>query len=87
MKTGRSLLTLFVGGKRNLLKVHQNYADQSVGPQKNVSKIKEVIDKDARYMVGDLERMVGSLSKEQLILQKTLNVREMSARKKKQQAE
>lgn len=49
--------------------------------KENVAKVKEIIEKDARYTVRDIARMVGiSLSSVQFILKKTLNVRKISAR-------
>ena len=61
-------------------------APKSVGPKSAshkeiVSKIKEIIEGDARFTVRDIARKVGiSLSTVHLILKKHLNVRKISAR-------
>ena len=54
-----------------------NYA----APKEIVSKIKEIIEGDARYTVCGIERKVGiSLSKVQIILKKRFKVRKIFAR-------
>ena len=78
-------MTQFGGGKRNLSlvypsKMHRNQVGQNLHLV-NVSKIKEIIEGDARFTVRDIARKVGiSLSTVHLILKKHLKVRKISAR-------
>ena len=54
---------------------------KSASRKEIVSKIKEIIDGDARLTVRDIARKVGiSLSTVHLILKKHLNIRKISAR-------
>ena len=81
------LMTQFGGGKRNLSlvqspsKMHRDQVGQNLHLVKNVFKIKEIIEGDARFTVLDIARKVGiSLSTVHLILKKHLKVRKISAR-------
>ena len=80
------LMTQFGGGKRNLSLVSIRNAPKSGRPKSAsrkeiVSKIKEIIEGDARFTARDIARKVGiSLSTVHLILKKHLKVRKISAR-------
>ena len=80
------LMTQFGGGKRNLSLVKSPNAPKSGRPKSAsrkeiVSKIKEIIEGDARSTVRDIARKVGiSLSTVHLILKKHFKVRKKSAR-------
>ena len=59
----------------------KSYRPKSASRKEIVSKIKEIIEGDARFTVRDIERKVGiSLSTVHLILKKHLKVRKISAR-------
>ena len=62
--------------------MHRNQVGQNLPSRKEiVSKIKEIIEGDARFTVCDTARKVGiSLSTVHLILKKHLKVRKISAR-------
>ena len=54
---------------------------ESASCDKNVSKVKEIVERDARYTVHDIASLVGiSLSRVHYILNNILNVRKISAR-------
>ena len=83
------LMTWIVDGKRNLilglLESIENTPKlgrpESASCDDNVSKVKEIVGRDARYSACDIEQMVGiSLSRDHYILKNTLNVRKISAR-------
>ena len=82
------LMTQFGGGKRKLSlvlspsKMHRNQVGQKSASRKEIiSKLKEIIEGDARFTVRDIARKVGiSLSTVHLILKKHLKVRKISAR-------
>ena len=81
------LITQFGGGKRNLSGVEsiknapKSGRPKSASRKEIVSKIKEIIEGDARFTVRDIARKVGiSLSTVHLILKKHLKVRKISAR-------
>ena len=72
------LMTQFGGGKRNAPKSGK---PKSASFKEVVSKIKEIIEGDARFTVRDIARNVGiSLSTVHLSLKKHLKVRKISAR-------
>ena len=80
------LMTQFGGGKRNLSGVEsiknapKSGRPKSASRKEIVSKIKEIIEGDARFTVRDIARKVGiSLSTVHLILKKHLKVRKISA--------
>ena len=61
--------------------MHRNQVGQNASRKEIVSKIKEIIERDARFTVRDIARKVGiSLSTVHLILKKHLKVRKISAR-------
>jgi predicted transcriptional regulator len=61
--------------------MHQNQVDQIASRIEIVSKIKAIIEGDARFTVRDIARKVDtSLSTVQFILKKHLKVRKISAR-------
>ena len=80
------LTTQFGGGKRNLSVESIKNAPKSGRPKfasrkEIVSKIKKIIEGDARFTVHDIAGKVGiSLSTVHLILKKHLKVRKISAR-------
>ena len=82
------LMTQFDSGKRNLSlgvesikNAPKSGRPKSASRKEIVSKIKEIIEGDARFTVCDIARKVGiSLSMVHLILKKHLQVRKISAR-------
>ena len=82
------LMTQFGGGKRNaesgvesIKNAPKSGRPKSASRKEIVSKIKEIIEGDARFTVRDIARKVGiSLSTVHLILKKHLKVRKISAR-------
>ena len=81
------LMTQFGGGKRNLSLVQsiknapKSGRPKSASRKEIVSKIKKIIEGDARFTVRDIAQKVGiSLSTVHLILKKHLKVRKISAR-------
>ena len=81
------LMTQFGGGKRNLSlgvesikNAPKSGRPKSASRKEIVSKIKEIIEGDARFTVRDIARKVGiSLSTVHLILKKHLKVKKISA--------
>ena len=82
------LMTQFGGGKKKFESGVESFKNalksgrpKSASRKEIVSKIKEIIEVDARFTVRDIARKVGtSLSTVQLILKKHLKVRKISAR-------
>ena len=83
-----SLMTQFGGGKRksksgveSIKNAPKSGRPKYASRKEIVSKIKEIIEGDARFTVRDIARKVGiSLSTVHLILKKHLKVRKISAR-------
>ena len=80
------LMTQFGGGKKNesgvesIKNTPKSGRPKSASRKEIVSKIKEIIEGDARFTVRDIARKVGiSLSTVHLILKKYLKVRKISA--------
>ena len=81
------LMTQFGGGKKiesgveSIKNAPKSYRQKSASRKEIISKIKEIIAGDARFIVRDIARNVGiSISTVHLILKKHLKVRKVSAR-------
>ena len=71
----------FESGVESTQKASKSGRPKYAAPKEIVSKIKEIIEGDARYTVHDIARKVGiSLSTVQLILKKHLKVQKLFAR-------
>ena len=71
----------FESGVESIKNATKSGRPKYAAPKEIVSKIKEIIEGDARYTVRDIARKVGiSLSTIQLILKKHLKVRKIFAR-------
>ena len=71
----------FESGVESIKNAPKSSRPKSASRKEIVSKIKEIIEGDARFTVRDLARKVGiSLSTVRLILKKHLKVRKISAR-------
>ena len=79
--TVRSLKNKFESGVESIKNVPKSGRPKLVSRKETVSKIKEIIEGDARFTVRDIARKVGiSLSTVHLILKKHLKVRKIFAR-------
>ena len=71
----------FESGVESIKNAPKSGRPKSASRKEIVSKIKEIIERDARFTVRDIARKVGiSLSTVHLILKKHLKVRKISAR-------
>ena len=79
--TVRSLKNKFESGVESIKNVPKSGRPKLVSRKEIFSKIKEIIEGDARFTVRDIARKVGiSLSTVHLILKKHLKVRKIFAR-------
>lgn len=71
----------FKTGQESIENAPKSGRKRSVITKQNIIKVKDIIEKDARYTVRDIARMVGiSIGSAFTILKKTLKVRRLSAR-------